>query len=379
VTERDALEGVDNQIELLCNATSTPNGYLALIDRREKTNNNEDDEDERFSDYQVWLARQKIIVLTFALKTAKEKMATLQNWDTCCKEATAAAIQLGIKVATNSRTVRNWYHDFRVARKIKIQTLPGKHNLPPFLQQNNDVVTSMQEYGREHLHELSVELMAEYLHSIVLPKMVEEATGVKIGDAAYDEHLKEVMKQYGLTCICIRTVCNWMSILGFKYCQRKKGYYVDGHEKPATVEYRRKFVQRYLKYERRAHRWIQITLEESKKLEREEIIPVSSGYYYTDELQNEMVEYHVDICHLFQDRMNERTKFGGNLSVRLAKEEKPLLMFGHDESIFKQYLLTGKAWIGPNGEKAISPKDEGQGVMISAFQSRNDGFGMDRT
>lgn len=69
-------------------------------------------------------------------------MATLQNWDTCCKEAIAAAIQLGIKVATNSRT--------------------------PFLQQNNDVVTSMQEYGREHLHELSVELMAEYLHSIVL-------------------------------------------------------------------------------------------------------------------------------------------------------------------------------------------------------------------
>jgi hypothetical protein len=50
--ERDALEGIDNQIDLLCNATSTPNGYLALIDRREKTNNNEDDEDERFSDYQ---------------------------------------------------------------------------------------------------------------------------------------------------------------------------------------------------------------------------------------------------------------------------------------------------------------------------------------
>jgi len=46
----------------------------------------------------------------------------------------------------------------------------------------------MQEYGREHLHELSVELMAEYLHSIVLPKMVEEATGVKICDAAFDEN-----------------------------------------------------------------------------------------------------------------------------------------------------------------------------------------------
>ena len=54
-------------------------------------------------------------------------------------------------------------------------------------------------------------------------------------------------------------------------------------------------------------------------------------------------------------------------------------MFGHDESIFKQYLLTGKAWIGPNGEKAISPKDEGQSIMISAFQSRHEGFGMNLT
>ena len=79
---------------------------------------------------------------------------------------------------------------------------------------------------------------------------------------------------------------------------------------------------------------------------------------------------------IFHDRMNESTKIGGNLSVRLAKEENPLLMFEHNEAIFKEYLLTGKAWIGPNREKAISPKDEGQGVMISAFQSRNEGFGM---
>ena len=56
-----------------------------------------------------------------------------------------------------------------------------------------------------------------------------------------------------------------------------------------------------------------------------------------------------------------------------------MLIYGHDESIFKQYLLTGKTWIGPNGEKAITPKDEGHGVMISAFQSRHDGFGMDLT
>ena len=53
-----------------------------------------------------------------------------------------------------------------------------------------------------------------------------------------------------------------------------------------------------------------------------------------------------------------------------------LIIMGHDEAIMKQYLLTNKHWTGPNGEKAISPKDEGLGIMISAFQCREFGFGM---
>jgi hypothetical protein len=74
--------------------------------------------------------------------------------------------------------------------------------------------------------------------------------------------------------------------------------------------------------------------------------------------------------------LNKETKFGGNLSARLKKDEKPLIMFGHDEAIFKQYLLTKKAWYGPDGISVLVPKDDGQGVMISAFQSRELGFGM---
>ncbi len=54
-------------------------------------------------------------------------------------------------------------------------------------------------------------------------------------------------------------------------------------------------------------------------------------------------------------------------------------MFGHDEAIFKQYLLTKKAWSGPNGETVLVPKDDGQGVMINAFQARELGFCMELT
>ena len=36
----------------------------------------------------------------------------------------------------------------------------------------------------------------------------------------------------------------------------------------------------------------------------------------------------------------------------------------------KEYSLTPKAWVSPKGEQAIVPKDEGYGIMMSAFQSR---------
>jgi hypothetical protein len=53
-----------------------------------------------------------------------------------------------------------------------------------------------------------------------------------------------------------------------------------------------------------------------------------------------MVEMHVDTCNILEERANNETKFGGNLSVRKGLEEKPLIMFGHDECLFKKYTMT---------------------------------------
>jgi len=45
-----------------------------------------------------------------------------------------------------------------------------------------------------------------------------------------------------------------------------------------------------------------------------------------------MVEYHVDSCSDFQERMNKETLFGRNLSVRKEENEQQLLIFGYDEA-----------------------------------------------
>ncbi len=57
---------------------------------------------------------------------------------------------------------------------------------------------------------------------------------------------------------------------------------------------------------------------------------------------------------------------------------KLLITWGHDEMIMKQYLLTKKLGmvLEAGGEIGIIPKDEGMGIMISAFQSHEFGFGL---
>ena len=58
-----------------------------------------------------------------------------------------------------------------------------------------------------------------------------------------------------------------MTQLGFKYEPRKKGYYVDGHEKPATVAYRWSFCQWYLEYKQHMHHWVRTPAACAKELE----------------------------------------------------------------------------------------------------------------
>jgi hypothetical protein len=223
---------------------------------------------EVLSSYQVWVLRQKCQILLCALKIAKLRMPKVRNWDFVCAEALEVVTNTGVSITKASRVIRNHYQEFRVKWKFQAR-VAVKDNLPPFLEQNKEVCTSLQQYAREHLSELSVELICEYLHDTVIPKMMKVASGVeKSGnEELYIEKAKEILKEYGLTCIDPSTVYRWLQKLGFRYEPRQKGYYVDGHEKPAIIEYRKQFITIYLSYEQRAHRWIQISSSEAVQLE----------------------------------------------------------------------------------------------------------------
>jgi hypothetical protein len=46
-------------------------------------------------------------------------------------------------------------------------SLPRKHKLPMFLDLNAEKKQKLQLYSKEHLHELSVELVSEYIHDVI--------------------------------------------------------------------------------------------------------------------------------------------------------------------------------------------------------------------
>jgi hypothetical protein len=131
------------------------------------------------------------MVISLALSKAVEMMPTVKNWDFCCKLALIDASKLGVKVATTSRTIRNWYCEFRKKWKFPMY-LPEKPILPQFLDENKDICNCIQQYPQENLNKLSIEFMSEYLHDVILPKMIKEEYGLEPMDETYEEKTIEL-------------------------------------------------------------------------------------------------------------------------------------------------------------------------------------------
>jgi len=90
-----------------------------------------------------------------------------------------------------------------------------------------------------------------------------------------------------------------------------------------------------------------------------------------------MIEFHVDDHPSLQDLANKKYPvFGGGMSVQAPPGSKPIIVLGQDEAVFNENSTNSKQWVGPNGERPILPKNNGLGRMVSAFQSRDLGWGM---
>ena len=67
---------------------------------------------------------------------------------------------------------------------------------------------------------------------------------------------------------------------------------------------------------------------------------------------------------------NDAYDFGGCVSFRKTVDAKPLISLSNDEEMLKPQMFHPKFWTAPDGEKGLTTKDEGCGVMASAFSVR---------
>ena len=100
-------EAINNQIKVLNDANKMYHDYMDIIEGAE------DIEDDSFSNYKVWVIQQKCHYLSLSLQLAKEHM-NKWTWSLCCQKAVEQLKRIGISHAKNSRTVTEWYRDFRV-------------------------------------------------------------------------------------------------------------------------------------------------------------------------------------------------------------------------------------------------------------------------
>jgi hypothetical protein len=196
------------------------------------------------------------------------------------------------------------------------------------------------------------------------------------------------------------TVSRWMQDAGFVYSVYKKKYFVNTHEKDDVVKHRQAYVAESLASDIQKACWIQMPLAKAAELFKPPpVAQLGSEEYDPNALHNNMYfeyrhEYHDDttntmmvelhVCAfeahqlvvLLEKKAAVWKLFGGCPSICRNERDKLLIVFGQDESVFKAFAMNLNAWTC-DGITTERQKGEGPGMMVSAMQSYEYGFGLE--
>jgi hypothetical protein len=190
------VEAIQNQINTLHEALSSHLLITSIIEG----------DCEHMTENQTIAMREHCQIVALALFVAIDNLPIWENWNRCCEVAVGITSKMGIVTSRNARVVRNWYQKFRVKRKFQLWASVN-HDLPPFLERNKEICISLKTYIREHLADLSSEMVCDYLHNTVLPMLVKEDIGLEQESDGYVDAVRTVLGKYGLTKICPSTCC----------------------------------------------------------------------------------------------------------------------------------------------------------------------------
>ena len=376
-------EHITTQIEKLQDANMLVDGWRQILDDK--------DSDDVCTLYHITSICYKCTYLAMVLSLALQHYELVDNFRSIIQMDIDAVnkVHLANLISVRKRNKSNyvihdttavfeWFREFRIndcfmnpAKGLKNRKLA----LPRLINDDPDILKSMINFCRENISNLTVECVHQFLLRDAIPKLAK---------TMQEEHphrqaptIESILKSYGLKTLSIKTVQSWMKRLGFKYEPRKKSYYLDLYETEENVTYRAKFIKKYFDYEFLAHRWYSVLESVRDEMVAEGKISSEIGYRY-EKYGKVYYKFHVDDHPSFHDNCLH-VPFGGYLLVRKPRHKQKIMMFGQDEAIMKQKLFTLFSWTLLDGAKPLMPKDKGQGVMVSAFTSRELGFGCDVT
>ena len=158
---------------------------------------------------------------------------------------------MGIEAAaTNERTVAGWNALLRANRERFPVPDPKTHKqnkpLPNLLEYFREEITlPWIEYCVTNLADLTVEQARNELITTIIPNAIANERTATTNETNEDEDeedaeaTKESLLNGYLDCpISFTTAWRWLRCLGFHYDNRKKSFFVDGHERPNVVFHR---------------------------------------------------------------------------------------------------------------------------------------------
>ena len=269
-----------------------------------------------------------------------------------------------------ARTVEGWERLYRMNQFFFPADRRGDIDHPTLLRDNDDLMLMFKSWLRENIKNLTVEAATKYVNNTLIWKVADDPC-----DAI------DILASYGIDVyVDPSTVWAWMcsADIGATIGVHKPTFYCDAHERPDVVEYREQvYLPTYFELELRAHLWWQVTKEESDLLIKEGKVGRLQGHEYETDDGVAMVEYNVHDSEAF-DEHRATAKFGGKLSVRFPKGERPVIFIGQDETAFKQYAYRRRQW-SLGGVTALLPKSGGKGLMLSLLQCEVWGLGFPMT
>jgi hypothetical protein len=195
-----------------------------------------------------------------------------------------------------ARCIRKWSDHFVRTGELPVY-YQGKHMKLESLLDDEDFNEGCQAWLRQQVPETrSPRDLKMYIEGTLFPKLIG--------------HIKK-------DTISEKTCRNYMHLWGYRYDERRKGIYYDGHERSDVIEYRNKWLERMFRYKK------------------------------------SMKEFDSDTLDVV-------------LEPQLEPGEKEIVQITHDECHFYANDGRRRIWIGEE-EDILRPKHMGRSIMVSAF------------